>query len=248
MDDGAQLRVLFVNCGDPDEVIVREFGGFAAWFARGFGPSVRLQVHDAREGPCDALQLDSFDALVVSGSPHSAFEELPWIAPLERLLRRTVEEETIPVLGVCFGHQVLAQACGGKVVRNPRGREMGTICVEKAPHAQEDELLGPLGEMFHMQATHRDTVAEAPAGAVVFGRSSLDECQSFRLGQAWGVQFHPEVTAPLMRMYLRARDALLRAEGYDPDELHAAVRDTPEGPALLARFAGVARRARARRR
>jgi GMP synthase (glutamine-hydrolysing) len=94
---------------------------------------------------------------------------------------------------------------------------------------------------FAAQATHCDTVIRAPGEATVLATSSKDGCQSFRVGQrAWGVQFHPEITAPIMRGYVRARAAALRAEGHAPDLVHAGVRDQVDGARVLSNFFAVA--------
>lgn len=232
-------RLLFVTCGDPDEDALRSFGSFAAWFARGFGEHARLREVDARADALSDALLAEVDGVVVSGSRHAAYEPHPWIAPLELLLRAAVERGT-PTLGVCFGHQVLAQALGGTVQRNPLGRELGTVEIEANEHAASDPLLAPLGSRFLVQVTHLDTVTRPPEGAVVLARSNGDHCQAYRYRRAWGVQFHPEVHGPLMRSYVQTRSELLAQEGIDARALREAVRDTDAGERLLRRFAALA--------
>jgi GMP synthase (glutamine-hydrolysing) len=228
---------LVLRCGDPEPTVARNHGCFATWFRAAVGPSIELDVLDARTDPLCPTRLDAVAAVLVSGSPHAVYEPHPWIPAAEALLREAVLRRKLPLLGVCFGHQLLAQAMGGYVARNPRGREMGTIEIELNDHGSRDPLFQALPRRFTAQATHQDTVLHAPRGAVVLATSAKDGCQAFRLGErAWGVQFHPEITAPIMRGYVRARAAVLRAEGHDPDAIHATVRERVEGARVLTNF------------
>jgi GMP synthase (glutamine-hydrolysing) len=93
-----------------------------------------------------------------------------------------------------------------------------------------------------VNATHRESVLALPEGARRLAESDADPNQAFAVGAcAWGVQFHPEFDAMVMRGYLKARESVLRDERLDPDALLAAVGETPAGPALLRRFRALLR-------
>lgn len=234
-------RCLVVRCGDPEPTVARAHGCFARWFRDAIAPDVELEVLDARTDELATSRLDAVGAVVVSGSPHAVYEPHPWIPAAEALVRAAVTERELPLLGVCFGHQLLAQAMGGAVTRNPRGREMGTIEVELNDQGAGDALFRAMPRRFAAQATHCDTVIRAPREAAVLATSAGDGCQSLRVGRrAWGVQFHPEITAPILRGYVRARADALRAEGRDPEAVHDGVRDRVEGRRVLANFLAVA--------
>jgi GMP synthase (glutamine-hydrolysing) len=142
------------------------------------------------------------------------------------------------VLGICYGHQLLAHGLGGEVGRNPRGREIGTVAVEVAD--PRDRLLAGLPTRLTVQVTHRESVLRLPDGAARLAGNPADPHQAFRFGErAWGVQFHPEFDADVMRGYLRARREELIGEGLDPDALLAACVEAPDGERLLARFAEI---------
>jgi GMP synthase (glutamine-hydrolysing) len=153
-------------------------------------------------------------------------------------LVRAIASARVPCLGICFGHQLIAQALGGEVRRNPRGREIGTIRVERLA---DDALFGGLPRSFDVNATHVDAVLAPPPGAEVLANTSLDDCAAFRIGDRLrAVQFHPEFDADVMRSYLRARAHLIREEGGDPEALlsHlAALGDATRGPHILRNFA-----------
>ncbi len=234
-------RCLVVRCGDPEPDVARTYGCFATWFRNAIDASVELTVLDPRERGVPPGALDGAGAVVISGSPHSVYESHTWIRSVEALVREAVTARELPLLGVCFGHQLLAQSLGGRVARNPRGREMGTITVRLNEQGRDDALFRRLPADFTAHATHRDTVIEPPPGARVLASSDKDQCQSFKVGpRAWGVQFHPEITGPILRGYVRSRSSALRDEGACPEALHDAILDTVEGARVLANFVALA--------
>ncbi len=142
-----------------------------------------------------------------------------------------------PTLGICYGHQLLAAALGGEVGKNPQGREIGTILLRLEPNATHDPLLAGFPAVLKVQATHVESVLTLPVGARVLGKSELDPYAAIAFGErAWGVQFHPEFDADVIREYIRARRQPILAEGLEPDALVAAAVNSPYGTALLRRF------------
>jgi GMP synthase (glutamine-hydrolysing) len=151
----------------------------------------------------------------------------------EACLRDWVARD-VPILGLCFGHQILAQALGGEVQPNPRGREMSTVTVERTG---DDPIFEGVAHRFAANACHVDTVARLPTGARVLARSELDPHQCLRFApRCYGVQFHPEFDGEVMRGYVSARADILATEGKDPAALGARAIDTPESAKVLANF------------
>jgi GMP synthase (glutamine-hydrolysing) len=183
----------------------------------------------------------SLAGVVVTGSSAMVSERAPWSERTAAWLASAAFAGT-PVLGICYGHQLLAHALGGRVARNPRGREIGTIEVRLQAAARGDALFAGLAEPLRVQATHVESVLELPAGARWLAASAGDPHQAFAVGErAWGVQFHPEFDADIVRAYLMARRDALRAEGLDPDALLRGASDSQAGVALLRRFARLLR-------
>jgi GMP synthase (glutamine-hydrolysing) len=152
----------------------------------------------------------------------------------EALLRDIVAAR-IPFLGICFGHQMLAQALGGDVQRNPFGREIGTVRLTRV--ADDPVLFTGLPRTFDVHETHVDAVVKLPPGAQVLARTDRDPAAVFRAGAlVRGVQFHPEFDADVIRGYLAARAHILRGEGLDPEALLAAVHDGTRAHDLLRNF------------
>lgn len=216
-------------------------GDFEHWIAEAMGLAAHeALVADVQRG--DALPPPrEVCGIVVTGSTSMVTERLPWSERTAGWLRGAVEGGAA-VLGICYGHQLLAHALGGKVARNPRGREIGTVEVRLTDAGRRDPLLSGLGEPLRVQATHVEAVVELPAGAEHLGETDGDAHQAFRVGaRAWGVQFHPEFDAATIRTYLHARGPLLRDEGLDPEALASAAKDSDHGGAILRRFVDLSR-------
>src|SRR5690606_14699039 len=108
--------------------------------------------------------------------------------------------ESLPMFGVCYGHQLLAHALGGVVDYNIKGRELGTQTIECLPDATGDALMTGLPTRFPAQLLHAQSVTPLPPGAVALARSDMDRHQLIRLAPAiYSTQFHPEFGPEFMR-------------------------------------------------
>lgn len=146
-------------------------------------------------------ELDALEAILVfGGGMHVDHEDRhPWLAPEKALLRELVGRGT-PVLGVCLGSQLLAEALGGSV-QPATEPEIGWRQVELTAQAADDPLLGPLPPRFDSLQWHSYEFA-LPPGAIPLARSAA--ClQAFRHGDVWGIQFHAEVTAETVASWVR---------------------------------------------
>ncbi len=177
--------------------------------------------------------LDSVTALVITGSPASVTERADWMLRSEAYLRVAVRAGT-PTFGICFGHQLLASALGGKVDKNPSGREIGTVEMEVL---EPDPILRDLPSPPLANQTHVDSVLTLPEGARVIARTRLDPHAAVRFGErAWGVQFHPEIDGQVMRHYIDARLEVIESEGIDARGLARTATDGTAGTLTLRRF------------
>ncbi|QOW21926.1 glutamine amidotransferase [Lysobacter avium] len=226
---------LIIETGQP-VASMRRHGTFPHWIRVASGlPRDRAVTINAQAG--DTLPTtEGFAGVIVTGSDAMVTERHDWSEATAAWLADAARAG-FPVFGICYGHQLLAHALGGEVGNNPAGREMGTQEIELLPAAAADALFAPLPERFPVQLTHEQSVLRAPDGATVLARSALDACQSFRWGDnAWGVQFHPELSATHMRGYIQARKVALQREGLDPAAMVAQVAATPEGRRVMRRF------------
>jgi GMP synthase-like glutamine amidotransferase len=188
------------------------------------------------------------NALIVLGGPQTAYDDAsaPWIGPTKELLARTVAEG-IPVLGICLGGHLLAEALGGVVERGESGPEVGARLVAKRDVAGADPLVWDTPMSWITVQWHWDAITELPPGAVLLASSPRYENQMFRVGdRAWGMQFHPEPTAEVLGLWVESDRQRLADDGLSADGAFA--RALPELPEIadlwepvFARFAAVVR-------
>ncbi|ABM62126.1 glutamine amidotransferase [Halorhodospira halophila] len=214
-------------------------GDFEDWIGAGLGGTPWRTV-DATDGPASLPDPLRSAGIIVTGSPAMVSHREPWSEAAAEWLSRAAHAD-IPILGICYGHQLLAHALGGRAGPNPRGREIGTVSVQRLAPAGDDPLFAHLPERFPAHVTHEESVLELPEGAVTLAANDHDAYQAFRWGRhAWGVQFHPEFDTAITRGYIFQRRPDLRREGFTPLALYRGVEATPEATGLLKRFAGYA--------
>ncbi len=153
---------------------------------------VRPDAGDPLPAPSD------IDGLVVLGGTMTAYDDdaAPWLPAVRDHLRDAVDAG-VTTLGICLGAQLLAVALGGEVERSaPAGPERGLVELRMRPDAEADPLLGPvvgaLGRDVLAPSAHEDAVSVLPDDAVWLASSRQYPFQAFRVGSAWGIQFHPE--------------------------------------------------------
>lgn len=230
--------LVIVKAGDSHASLVEAQGNFEHWIARELGDTtLPVVVLDPRRG--DTLPApDAMAAAVVTGSHAMVSHRETWSEATGRWLAMAARAGT-PLLGICYGHQLLADALGGRADDHPQGLELGTVVVDLLPAAADDPLFAGLPSHFPAHVVHRQSALELPAGAVRLASNAWEPNQAFRVGErAWGVQFHPEFDDDAMRGYVDA----LAAGQPDAQALRAQVRPTPEAASLLRRFAELVER------
>lgn len=229
------LLVLFTGTTVP--LVKERFGDFDAHFQHSIGDAWTgpWATVDAREGDVVLPDPASLAGVIVTGSSSSVTQraETPWMLRLEPWLRTAVESK-LPLLGVCFGHQILASALGGEVRKNPRGRHIGTFSVRKLV---DDPLFEGVPESFHVNVSHQDHVAVPPPNVRALVTADHDEVHAFAAGDhARAVQFHPEFREEIIRDYIGVRREILKNEGLDADALLSKVIDPPHAKTILRNF------------
>ena len=228
--------LLILKTGSTFPALAQTLGDFDDWISDGLDtPAFDIRVIDARHDPLPALE--SLAGVVITGSHAMVSEREPWSEAAAGWLRGAVQAG-MPVLGICYGHQLLAHCLGGDVGYHPGGIEIGSVHVQLQPAASGDPVLGELPPVFPVQVVHRQSVRTLPEGAVLLAGNAHEPNQAFRVGAAaWGVQFHPEFSAQAMRAYVDRLAPELREEGHDPAALGAQVVDTPAAANVLRSFA-----------
>ena len=228
--------ILIVKAGGTYPDMAARYGDFEDWFiARMDRSAATIQTVSPFSGaplPPPA----PFGGIIITGSHDMVTDKQPWSEKTADWVKQAVEAE-IPLLGVCYGHQLLAHAMGGVVGDNPRGKEFGTVSIRLNPDGRRDRLFDETPETFAAQACHSQSVLQLPTGATLLASSEMDPHHPFRIsGRAWGVQFHPEFNGQILRLYIQRFADDLKSRGRDADRLLSNIRETPQSETLLRRF------------
>ncbi len=180
-----------------------------------------LSIYDANEGeipppignpePVQTQEgsIQSFDGVIISGSQSSVYDDRPWIQELSRWTEGAIADG-VPILGVCWGHQLLAQVLGGTVKGG--SYELGYVQVKKE---MNDPIWNGIPNPFTVFATHSDHVVTMPSDADLLA-SNETGVQAFRYEQVYAVQFHPEYD-------LRTAKAMINSKDLPESDVQAAL-------------------------
>ena len=235
MTDTLQRPLSIWTTGEPVPQAARRAGSFARMIRAKTGaawPGEWSNI-DVTDPEARLPEPDEIAGVIVTGSPARVADQRPWMRRVQRGLSELVAMN-VPVLGICFGHQLLGMALGGRSGPNRRGREIGTVDLRVRA---SDPILGPPGRIA-VSMTHLDVVLEVPRNANVLAATELDPHAAIRFGeQAWGVQFHPEMDGAILRDYIETLHDALVSEGIDPAARLESCAETPESENMLREFA-----------
>lgn len=195
------MKIGVLEAGPVAEQLVGKFGSYTRFF-KGFLaphlPEANFRGYKCYEGDLPQSP-DEADCWIVTGSKFGAYEAHDWIPPLEDFLRRTYDAGA-PIAGFCFGHQILAQALGGKVIKSPKGWGLGAMSYDITEHPA---WMAGAADRYTSHALHQDQVVALPDGASVIARSDFCEYAALAYGpldrpRAITVQSHPEFSAEFL--------------------------------------------------
>jgi GMP synthase (glutamine-hydrolysing) len=182
--------------------------------------------------------LDGYDGIFISGSPHAAYEDVPFIHREHEMIRDAAARR-IPMLGICFGSQILASALCGKdqIFRRP-WCEIGYKNLAVTPAAATDPLAQDWGDTVHMFVWHNDEVRHDHPDMVVLASSDICPNQVWRHRDVpvWGIQGHPEITQAQASVWFEENRERMTKDGGDVDDLIASAHEAMEAKTALTRF------------
>jgi GMP synthase-like glutamine amidotransferase len=227
----SQKRLLFLGNGRQLQSVAKLDERFESW---GLGVD-RYWAYNS-EFP-DSL--DSYDGIFLSGSPHGAYEDIDWIHREHDLIRQAADKD-IPMLGICFGHQILASAlCGRDQVFRRTFCEIGYEDLSTTAAIKDDVLAQDLGETVRMFVWHNDEVRGDHPDMVVLAYSEIcpNHVWRHRTARAWGIQGHPEVTQAQAPIWFEQNRDRMSNDGGDVDAFIAQSDPALEAKSMITRFA-----------
>jgi len=209
------MRIGILQTGAVRGELQREFGDYPTMFrallanAAGEEP-IEFRDYDVQCGQFPAT-LDECDAYLITGSRESVYDDLPWLPRLEQFVR-LLDADRHPLVGICFGHQLIAQALGGETRKADQGWGVG---VQRSDVLAPDPWMRPFKPEINLLASHQDQVVKLPPRARLIARSDFCPNAGFTIGgHIVTFQGHPEFVKGYSRALLDARRKVLGEEVY----------------------------------
>jgi GMP synthase-like glutamine amidotransferase len=208
----SMTRIGVLHMDEFPEHAVHVLGGYVELYEHLFRDVPVELVHVPVHHGVTPASLDDADVWVIGGSRYSVYDDLEWIRTAEELIRDLVAAERA-LVGICFGHQLIAQALGGRTARAPSGWGIG---------ARRYDTLRPLpwfaagDDHMVLLASHQDQVLEPPAEATVWSTADYCPVAGMTIGErVWTMQGHPEFVPPVVEVLYEGRRAVLGDEAVD---------------------------------
>jgi GMP synthase-like glutamine amidotransferase len=222
------MEIGILRTGAPPGELEARFGPYDAMFERLLGPGFAIRPYDVRSGELPPAG-GAHPAFLITGSAAGVYEPLPWIAPLLAFLREA--KGRAKLVGICFGHQAMAEALGGRVEKSERGWGIGLQDYELWQSAPWMGDAPPAG--IAVPVSHQDQVVIPPPGALVLAGNAFTPFGLLEYGDcpAISMQFHPEFEPAYARALIEHR----RARVPDPDAAIASL-ERPDDRTLVAEW------------
>ena len=222
------MEIAILNTGAPPPELEPRFGDYGAMFSRLLGPGFVPRVYQAAHGELPSAP-DAHPAVLITGSAAGVYEPLPWIGPLLSFLRES--KGRTKLVGICFGHQAMAEALGGRVEKSERGWGIGLQDYDLWEKADWMGEAPP--ERIAVPVSHQDQVVVPPPGARVLGGNAFTPfgILEYDGASAISMQFHPEFGADYAAALIEHR----RARVPEPDRAIASL-ERPDDRALVAEW------------
>ena len=229
-----RLKVLLLQLRENEETKKIDYDSYLA--TTGLAQE-QIRAFDVLAHAPAISDLNGVDAVIVGGAKWSVWEDVPNQPALIEVLK-AAREKKIPILGVCYGAQLLAHAFGGEVVRDMEHEEWGTFEIETTDDAITDMLLADAPFSFPAQCAHHDRISKLPHSATLLASSARCGVQAFVIPgtDIYAFQFHPERSKASYEAMLTMRGRDYSADQTDLEKIRASLKETKEAESLITKF------------
>ena len=221
-------KIIILSAGPGLPEVVTKYGHSSEWIPDILSNhQVEFEVKKAYENDFDSIS--DVDGWIITGSKYSVYDDVDWIKNLQNYIKKILSMNK-PILGICFGHQLLAKTLGGVVEKNSLGWELGSYSISLTSKGKKSSLFNNIDDKLIVYESHQDSVTVMPDGAVELAYNQ--KCtQAFQLYQTlYSVQFHPEFSWDVMKKYVSIRGST----GVPVDD--PAVSESQQGHLILHNF------------
>ena len=226
-------KLYIIKCGSTFDSIKNDYKDFEHWIIDKFeNKDKNIVIINAQENE-KLPTLTKNDAVILTGSHSMVTHEESWSLEVEKWLPKLIETK-VPLLAICYGHQLLAKSLGGVSGYHENGMEIGSVDINLEENAKDDEIFSKLQNSFKAHTIHSQTVIELPKNATRLAFNNHDKNHAFRVGNcAWGVQFHPEFDENIMNLYIKE---VAKKKDLDVEKLTSFSENTNVATTILKEF------------
>jgi len=227
-------KIFIIKVGSTFEEIVQEYGDMEDWISN-YIDDPDIYVVDIQKN--DSLpKIEECKGVIITGSHTMVTQEFSWSLTIEKFIH-TLYENNIPLLGICYGHQLIAKSLGGEVDYNENGMELGCVSIQTQEEAQNDLIFKNLPKSFDVFTVHAQSIVRLPPKAINLAFNDFENTHAFKIEPCtWGVQFHPEFDENIMKSYIYETSKMKDADEFYKSSLINKVKQTIDSNKIISLF------------
>ncbi|MBI65665.1 MAG: hypothetical protein CMG64_05190 [Candidatus Marinimicrobia bacterium] len=197
------MKIGIISCGPGLKEVVKDYGHSSEWI-----PAIishkDVEFSVVKVYNYEEVDFESADAWIITGSKYSVYEDIAWIHCLEKFVKELISRKKY-ILGICFGHQLLAKCLGGVVKKNPKGWELGSYNISLTNNGVKSKLFYDFLDSDIAYESHQDVVLKLPNDSLELAYTDKGNQSFSYLERIYGVQFHPEFSYDVTRRLMDIR-------------------------------------------